>query len=146
MNVKKEVTPTITIGDQPTADDLKALVGEGYRGVVNLRNAGEPEQPLGPAAEGELARTLGLDYHHYGVGAAPLTEAGVEAVCRFLDEHAEGKTLVHCRKGGRAAALVLLYEAKANGWQPHEAVANGAAMGLSVDSGLKSLVESYLSP
>ena len=145
MNVKKPITPAITIADQPTADDLKVLKAEGYVGVVNLRNDGEPEQPLSTAAEGALAQEIGLDYLHYGVGSTPLTEEGVSAVCRFLDEHAAGKTLVHCRKGGRAAALALLYiGAKAENWSPDEAVAKGNALGLNVDGGLKTLVENYL--
>lgn len=144
MNVKTSITPEITVGDQPSADDLRALKDEGYLGVINLRNEGEPEQPMSPSQEEELVKQLGLNYLHYGVGSAPLTEEGVAAVCRFLDEHAGNKTLVHCRKGGRAAALVLLHQAKTEGWAPEEAVAKGAAVGLSVDGGLKTLVENYL--
>ena len=144
MNVKRSITPEITIGDQPTEADLSALKAEGYVGVVNLRNDGEPEQPLGIAAEGETARALGLDYLHYGVGAAPLSESGVGSVCDFLDAHASGKVLVHCRKGGRAAALVLLHRAKAENWSPDEAFAKGRALGLDVDGGLRNLVENYL--
>ena len=71
MNVKKPITPTITIGDQPTEADLEQLKHEGYVGVVNLRNPGEPEQPMSPQAEGETVRALGMDYLHYGVGGAP---------------------------------------------------------------------------
>ncbi len=71
MNVKQAVTDTITIGDQPDEGDLRALKKEGYVGVVNLRNDGEPEQPLGTTAEGDVVRALGLDYLHVGVGAAP---------------------------------------------------------------------------
>lgn len=144
MNVKKSITPAIAIGDQPTEADLKALKQEGYVGVINLRNDGEPEQPLSTSAERERAEALGLDYLHYGVGSAPLSEAGVSSVCRFLDAHADGKTLVHCRKGSRAAALVLLYRAGAEGWPADEAVARGNALGLNVEGGLRQLVESYL--
>ena len=144
MNVKTPISAAITIGDQPTEDDLKALKDEGYVGLINLRNDGEPEQPLDTSAEGERARALGLDYLHYGVGSAPLTEEGVSSVRRFLDDHADGKTLVHCRKGGRAAALVLLCRAEAENWSPEEAIAKGKALGLSVDGGLRPLVESYL--
>lgn len=145
MNVKRAITPGLTIGDQPTEEDLRALKDEGFVGVVNLRNDGEPEQPLGTAAEGEKARGLGLDYLHYGVGSAPLTEAGVGSVCDFLDRHADaGKVLVHCRKGGRAAALVLLHQARRNHWGPDEAIAQGKAMGLEVEGGLRTLVENYL--
>ena len=144
MNVKRSITPHITIGDQPTEADLATLKDEGYAGVVNLRNDGEPEQPLGTAAEGEKARALGLDYLNYGVGSAPLSKSGVESVSEFLDKHASDKVLVHCRKGGRAAALVLLHEAKARNWSADEAVAKGRQMGLEVEGGLKTLVENYL--
>jgi len=145
MNVKRAITPKITIGDQPTESDLEALKAEGFVGIVNLRNDGEPEQPLSTAAEGEKVRSLGLDYVHYGVGAAPLSEQGVGAVSDFLERHTtDGKVLVHCRKGGRAAALVLLHEAKVQRWTPEEALAKGRAMGLEVEGGLKTLVENYL--
>lgn len=145
MNVKRPITPTITVGDQPTEADLQTLKEEGYVGVVNIRNDGEPEQPIGTAAEGEKVRGLGMDYLHYGVGSAPLSEQGVESVCDFLDRHASsGKVMVHCRKGSRASALVLLYEAKVHNWTPEEAIAKGKAMGLEVEGGLRTLVEDYL--
>jgi uncharacterized protein (TIGR01244 family) len=141
---RKEISPSLAIGDQPTEADLEALKREGYVGVVNLRQDGEPEQPLSTAAEGERVRALGMDYLHYGVGGVPLTEAGVGAVCDFLDRHATGKVLVHCRKGPRAAALVLLQRARAEGWSPAEALARGEQMGLKVEGGLRQLVEAYL--
>jgi uncharacterized protein (TIGR01244 family) len=145
MNVKRAITQGITVGDQPTESDLAALKAEGYAGVVNLRNDGEPEQPMGTAAEGEHVRALGLDYLHYGVGGAPLADPGVSSVCEFLDRHAGGKVLVHCRKGSRAAALVLIHQAKAHHWKADEAVEKGRAVGLEVDGNLKTMVERYLS-
>jgi uncharacterized protein (TIGR01244 family) len=146
MNVKRAITPTITLGDQPTAADLEKLKDEGYVGVVNLRNPGEPEQPMSPTEEGEKVRALGMEYLHYGVGAAPLTELGVTAVSDFVDRHAQGpgKVLVHCRRGPRVAALLLLQQARANKWTAAESIAKGKAMGLDVDGGLKMMVEAYL--
>jgi uncharacterized protein (TIGR01244 family) len=147
MNFMRAVTPAIAIADQPTEADLAELKKQGFSGVVNLRNDGEPDQPLNPSVEGEKARALGLDYLHYGVGAAPLTEDGVTSVCDFIEQHAQGasKVLVHCRRGPRAVALVLLQQARANKWTASEVVAKGKAMGLEVDGGLKMLVESYVS-
>jgi uncharacterized protein (TIGR01244 family) len=147
MNYMRAVTPAIAIGDQPTEADLAELKKQGFSGIVNLRNAGEPDQPMNPTQEGEKARALGLDYLHYGVGASPLSESGVTSVCEFIEQHAQGasKVLVHCRRGPRAVALVLLQQAKANKWTTSEVVARGKAMGLDVDGGLKMLVESYLS-
>jgi uncharacterized protein (TIGR01244 family) len=146
MQVERPITGAITIGDQPTEDDLARLKSEGYVGVVNLRTAGEPEQPLSPTAEAESVRAMGMDYLHYGVGGAPLSEQGVTAVCDFVDRHTQAgqKVMVHCRKGGRAVALVLLQQARANQWKPEEVIARGKAMGLEVDGGLRTLVETYL--
>jgi uncharacterized protein (TIGR01244 family) len=146
MNVKRPVTATITIGDQPTEADLDELKREGFTGVVNLRNDGEPEQPLSTAEEGRLVQSLGMDYLNHGVGAAPLTTQGVSAVCDFIDQHSHGsnKVLVHCRKGGRAVALLLLQQARAHKWTTTEVFAKGKEMGLELDGGLKMLVQHFL--
>ena len=142
--IRKQIDATMAIADQPSAADLSALKAEGYAGVVNLRHDGEPEQPLGTAAEGEQVRALGMDYLHTPIGGAPLTEAGVEAVRAFLARHEGEKVLVHCRKGGRAAALLLLDRALKERWSPAEAIARGRTLGLEVDGNLRLMVESYL--
>ncbi len=140
----KPITETIVISDQPSAEDLETLPRDGYAGVVNLRNDGEPEQPLDTATEGQRVRALGMDYLHYGVGGKPLEPDGVTGVLDFLNRHAGEKVLVHCRKGSRAAALVLLHQARAQGWSPAEALTRGEAMGLKVDGKLREMVEQYL--
>jgi uncharacterized protein (TIGR01244 family) len=146
MNVKRAVTPSITIGDQPTEADLSQLKQEGYTGVVNLRNDGEPEQPMSTMEEGNTVRALGMDYVHHGVGSAPLTVQGVTTVCDFIDKHSQGqeKVLVHCRRGPRAIALLLLQQARAQKWTNDQVFAKGKAMGLELDGGLKLLVEHFL--
>ena len=139
MNYMRAVTAAIVVGDQPTEAELAELKKQGYTGIVNLRNDGEPDQPLGPAVEGEKVRSLGLAYLHYGVGASPLSKSGVDSVCDFIEEHTRGtsKVLVHCRRGPRAVALVLLQQARANRWGAADVVAKGKALGLDVDGGLK---------
>jgi uncharacterized protein (TIGR01244 family) len=146
MNVKRPITPAITIGDQPTEEDLAAFRDEGYAGIVNLRHDGEPEQSLSTADEGTKVRELGMEYLHHGVGGAPLADPGASNVADFIDRltAGDGKVLVHCRKGGRAMALVLLQQARAHGWGSAEALDKGRAMGLQVDGQLKTMVENYL--
>lgn len=146
MNVKRPVTAKITIGDQPTEADLIQLKQEGYTGVVNLRNDGEPDQPLSTADEGQKVRALGMDYLHHGVGSAPLTVQGVTAVCNFIDQHSQGtgKVLVHCRRGPRAVALLLLQQARDQKWTNAEVFAKGKEMGLDLEGGLKMMVDHFL--
>lgn len=145
MNLIRPITDRITIADQPETDDLAAFQRDGFVGVVNLRNDGEPEQPLSVAQEGEAVRGLNMAYHHLGVGGEPLSDPGVSEVCDFIDGCVEeGRVLVHCRKGGRAAALVLIQQARANGWTPNEAIAKGQELGIQLDGALKTKVEDYL--
>lgn len=142
---RKPVTRSIEVADQPTAEELAALPGEGFVGVVNLRHPGEPDQPLDPEAEGRLCRSVGLDYLHVGVGRAPMTEAEVGAVGRFLADHAgTGKVLVHCKLGARAAAVVLIDRAVAEGWTAAEALARGPGLGLEIPPNLRPLIVGYL--
>jgi uncharacterized protein (TIGR01244 family) len=146
MNVKRPITASITVGDQPTEADLSQLKQEGYTGVVNLRNDGEPEQPMSTTDEGNKVRALGMDYVHYGVGSTPLTVQGVTAVCDFIDKHSQGpeKVLVHCRRGPRAIALLLLQQARAQKWTNAQVFAKGREMGLELEGGLKTLVDRFL--
>ncbi len=142
----RSVTESIQIADQPTEAELRGLAGEGLRGVINLRNAGEPDQPLSPEGEGELVRSLGVDYLHQPVGGSPLTTEAVAQVSAFLDRHTtSGPVLLHCRKGGRAAALVLLHLAQRNGWTASQALAQCEAMGLRLEGGTRLMVEKFLS-
>ncbi len=142
MRFERAITPKITIGDQPTEADLARLKAEGYTGIVNLRNDGEPEQPIDTITEGAKVRDLGMEYHHLGVGGTPLSAPGVQGVCGFIAK--QDKVMVHCRGGGRAAGLVLIQQAQAQGWTPDEAVDNGRAIGLEVSGGLRAIVEGYL--
>lgn len=59
-----EISHWLTVGGQPTADDLKALKKQGFRSVVNLRRAGENNQPLTPEKERAEAEAAGLAYYH----------------------------------------------------------------------------------
>ena len=141
----RPVTEQIAIADQPNETELAALKRDGYVGIVNLRHDGEPEQELSTAAEGEIVGQLGMGYLHYGVGGMPLNEAGVKAVRAFIDRYSDnGKVLVHCRKGGRAAALVAIHQALMHGWKPEEVAAKSEELGLKLEGNLRLIVESYL--
>lgn len=144
MKNLSNVSPYLAVADQPTEADFEALKKKGYVGVVNLRHDGEPEQPLSTAAEGDQVRALGMEYLHVGVGGAPLEQAGVSAFCEFLDRHELDKVLVHCRKGGRAVAMVVLHRALRDGWQPEEVAEKSRGCGLPIDGNLCAMVANYL--
>ncbi|TAJ30072.1 sulfur transferase domain-containing protein [Bosea sp. (in: a-proteobacteria)] len=108
-----EISHWLTVGGQPTADDLKALKKQGFRSVVNLRRAGENNQPLTPEKERAEAEAAGLAYYHLPVSPKELRNEHVEAFRQSL-EGLPGPVFVHCGGGQRAGAFALLHEADPN--------------------------------
>lgn len=141
---RKTIRPNLEIADQPTAEELSSLKEEGFTAVINLRRAGEAGQTIDPTAEGELARQAGLDYLSVPVGGEPLGATQVETVCDLLQNHADGKVLLHCKQGGRAAALALIYLSRVEGWPADEVVQRGRALGLELPPPVQALVEQAL--
>ena len=139
MNFMRAVTPAIAIGDQPTEADLAELKKQGFSGIINLRNDGEPEQPMNSSQEGEKARALGLEYLHYGVGDAPLSEQGVTAFATSLTSTARGRARCSCIAGEEPRPSACAYSSRPGRTKrsASEVVAKGKAMGLEVEGGLR---------
>jgi uncharacterized protein (TIGR01244 family) len=105
MTDRIRISDKVTVGKVPPSDeDLKGLASEGFAAVVNLRRAGEPNQPLTPEEEGEAAARHGLRYTHIPVDGTNIDEATIQ---RFKDEVAQlpGPVFVHCASGRRAEAV-----------------------------------------
>ena len=110
MTDRIRISDKVIVGKIPPSEhDLKVLASEGYAAVVNLRRAGEPNQPLSPEDEGEAAKRLGLRYVHIPVDGANIDEAAIQ---RFKDEVAQlpGPVFVHCASGRRAEAVASAAE------------------------------------
>lgn len=97
----------ISVGGQPTEEDLRNLKAEGFTAIINLRREGEQNQPLDPANEGATAQAIGLAYFHIPVNSSDPQPGQVEAVKAALDQ-TNGPVFVHCQGGGRACAMALL--------------------------------------
>lgn len=129
---------------QPTRDDLERLAQEGFKTVVNLRTAGEQNQPLSPEAEGEVIRKAGLDYLHIPVAS---TDPQPEQVDQFREKLAElpGPVLVHCASGRRSGAFAVIQLASQEGLSGEEALARVQRLGFDWKSPeLEGFVRQYL--
>ncbi|MDJ0391141.1 protein tyrosine phosphatase family protein [Roseomonas sp. E05] len=118
---------------QPTRGELERLSQEGFRAVVNLRTAGEQNQPLPPEAEGEVARAAGLDYAHIPVAPTGPQPEQVDAFQQKLTE-LPGPVLVHCASGKRSGAFAILHAAREQGLSGEEALAKARALGFDWQS------------
>jgi uncharacterized protein (TIGR01244 family) len=125
------ISDKVAVGGQPTVDDLRRLREQGFTAVVNLRTAGEADQPLPPDGEGFAAKEAGLDYYHVPVAIAELDADQVRRV-RDAIEASPGPVYVHCGAGQRACAISLLATAAGPGTVGGDLLARAAETGLPV--------------
>ena len=92
--------------DAPGAADLDFLRRRGFRSLVNLRDAGEADQALSPAREGEEAERRGLAYLHFPVRPDELGPDTVRAFREKLDRLPK-PVAIHCASGKRAGLMTI---------------------------------------
>lgn len=140
---KKPINSGMSIGAQPTVDDLNQLKKEGFRSVINLRRSEEPS-PLNPEQEGQEVRTLGMEYQHIPV--SPQNLSGDQA--EKFDEAMRAlpkPVFIHCQGGTRAGAFSLMHLGREKGWTGEQAFEEGEKAGFKCESpALKQFVCSQL--
>ena len=121
------VDDRVAVSGQPTRAQFEALPGAGYRHVISLRGARELETGW----EEALAAESGVDFLRLEVdGAGDLDEAHARALGDALQESGE-PTLICCRSGSRAGALLALERHFAEGLPPAEALELGRRAGMA---------------
>lgn len=135
-----KVSAKVSAGGQPSEEDIAALKASGVRKIINLRREGEQNQPLDPAAEGEVVKGAGLEYLHIPVDPKNLDPSSAAAVAKAIDE-SDGPVYVHCAAGGRAVTHALLADAKAQGSSADKVFKKAEEIGAPVtDEGFKAYV------
>jgi uncharacterized protein (TIGR01244 family) len=135
-----KVSAKISGGGQPSEEDIAALKAAGYRKIINLRRAGEPNQPLDPQAQGDVVTAAGMEYVHIPVDPKNLNPSSAEAVAKAVAE-SDGPVYVHCAAGGRGVSHALLAEAKAQGGSADDVLRKAAELGSPItDEGFIAFV------
>ncbi len=138
------VDDRFTVGPQPDEAKLRELAKQGFRTVVNFRTEGEEEQPLSPAEEGSLVRSLGLRYLHVPVDVKQLREEQVDTFRQQVDT-LPGPIYAHCRTGMRSGAFVMIKKAIDEGMTGEQLVASAERMGFPCDKPeIESFVRKYV--
>lgn len=107
MKTLVQFTKEIYIADQPTEEDLAFLAHKGILSIVNLRLEGELNQPITPFDEEKIAQRHQLHYYHFPVSFAKLKKNDVDVFRQELKKLPR-PLVVHCQRGVRAAALVVM--------------------------------------
>ena len=141
---ERHITEEIAIAGQPTAGELESMHDLGFRTVINLRTDGEEGTV---ADEKKLVEEAGLYYSHIPVSPDTLDDVAVQRFTQAIDSDGSQPVLVHCKGGGRAGVMTLLYLAIEHGWsiaQALEESKNLGDIGPSETSPYRPFFESYL--
>ena len=105
-----KINEQVSVGGQPSEEQLQELVQDGFRSVVNFRTEGEEDQPLSPAEEGSVVERLGLIYVHIPVISGAIEPDAVDQFRAKLPELPK-PIFAHCKGGTRAGAMVMMHVA-----------------------------------
>lgn len=134
-----EINKKLSVSEQITASDLKALKEQGFTLIICNRPDFE-EVNQAPVADIEShALELGLKFLHIPVSKSGPTMQAVEMTKQALDE-ASGPILAYCRSGQRSTMLWSLATALGGG-TADEILAMASAAGFKID-GLRPTLES----
>lgn len=138
---EQQITKNVTIGGKPAESDIEDLKARGFRTVINLMTPDEP----GALEEERLVEGAGLSYSHIPVSPVTVDDAAVFRFTQAIDS-SDGPVAVHCKGGGRAGILTLLYLAVKNQWTVEKTVEEGEKLGAKIgpDSPYRAFFEDYI--
>ncbi|WP_240624065.1 dual specificity protein phosphatase family protein [Ahniella affigens] len=118
---------SIIIAAQPTEGDLHSLKARGISHVINLRS--DEEMASLNFAESDLVAMQGIQYQHLPIAASSDYQPAVLKALQNAVDSNDGKVLVHCASGGRAAMLYAAYAMQHEGLSPDAAMRTLASAG-----------------
>lgn len=127
----------------PGRGDLEQAAREGFRSIVNMREADE-KHTLEPEEEERAAVEAGLSYLHHPVSGDDLSDELVDDFRRKISE-LPAPALVHCASGKRSGAMVMMHIAAERGMSGEEVIRQAESMGFECDTPeLEQFVKSYV--
>ncbi len=105
-------------GGMPTSDQLKSAAEAGVETVINLALF-DPQSDL--ANEGELVKSLGMEYINIPVDWDSPLRQNLEEFMKAMHAREQNKLLVHCRANYRVSAFIALYRILQLEWEPQAA-------------------------
>ena len=139
-----KINDEVTVGGQPSEEQLQELAQQGFKSVVNFRTEGEADQPVSPSEEGAQAKSAGLEYLHLPVSMQTL-DAGTVDQFRQRYRELPKPIFAHCKGGTRAGAMVMMHLAKEQGLTGQQTLQQAEQMGFKCDQpAIKQFVQQYV--
>src|ERR671912_991416 len=123
------VDATVGCGGAVDPAAMKALKGEGYVSVINLRLASE--EGANVEAGRAAAQAAGLKYIHLPFNAAMPDSKVVDSFLAAVADKSNQPVFIHCGSANRVGAVWMIKRALQDGWEVDRARAEAEAIGLS---------------
>jgi uncharacterized protein (TIGR01244 family) len=137
-------TQDLTVGAQPTTQEISQLAREGFKTVINLRVENEQEGQLSPMEEGQTVRDAGMEYLHIPVIGNQIREGQVDEFTNAV-ESLPKPIYVHCAKGKRAGLFSTMHCAVKDGLSGKQTLARAKETGIEIDdANLERFVKEYV--
>jgi uncharacterized protein (TIGR01244 family) len=135
------VDATVGCGGRVSPSAMTALKSEGYKSVINLREATEADANIdaGRAA----AQAAGLKYIHLPFNAGSPDPKVVDSFLAAVADTSNQPVFIHCGSANRVGGLWMIKRALRDGWDLPRAQAEAEAIGLSSPQ-LKAFATEYI--
>jgi uncharacterized protein (TIGR01244 family) len=134
------LTPTVSVSEQVSLASVASAGRQGYTTVVDLRPDGEAADQPSSEEIGKAVRDQGLRFFYVPVPHGDIPDTAVAQLNTALAGN-DGRVLLYCRSGKRAARTWSLVEAsRPNGMEPASILAAVKAAGQSSDD-LESAIQ-----
>ena len=135
------VDATVGCGGATQPAAMAELKKEGFKSVINLRLASEPDADIdaGRAA----ARAAGLKYIHLPIDGANPDPRIVDGFLTAVSDSANQPVYIHCASANRVGAVWMIKRALQDGWEIDKAREEAEAIGLRSER-LKTFAAEYI--
>ena len=120
---------TIACGGATTVEGIGELKKLGYKSIINLREASEPNALVQESAA--AARGAGIKYVHIPMNRNTPDPATADEFLKAIADPAAQPVFVHCGSGNRAAAMWMIKRMVVDKWDAEKAGTEAAALGLT---------------
>ncbi len=124
------IDATVACAGATTVDAIPAIKADGFKAIINLRQASEEGANID--ASKRAATAAGLKYFHIPFSGS---DPKVETVDQFLaavKDPANSPVFIHCASANRAGMMWLIKRVAVDGWPIDKATAEAERSGLSI--------------
>jgi len=136
------VDATFACGGALSADAVSSLAQAGFKSIVNIRTAGEPDANI--EAHAQAAKAAGLTYIHLPFASASPDATKVDEFLKAVADPGNQPMLLHCAGGVRASMFWAIKRVMIDGWTVDKALAELPDLSKNISPGLRAFMLDYL--